>query len=380
MIRNVYFVQNLHGIQYFLSLYEPEQSNLIAMSDEKSLHQFLQDIMPNERKIVVPRVPFERLPLRRHAFRRLVHFCLWRIRYTGLLREVLPLAKAYFFGSGGSIHFFILLGYLSRRGVEIKYVDAHSAHFHQERIESPHFSSRLYLWFLSTMAGIRLTRYRTRYWDYLGLANWVEPVTYRPDSWDHLAMKYGWTFQNESQNAILLIDGPIQSFNNIGAGVNIEETQRNLVCYFSELLNKGIQIHLKPHYDAEGVNSFSGTSLEKKVRILPESFPVELIMNAYQEVYFFCSVSGSTPIQGKKYSLANLVVFNSEERKDLFRKLCEDDFGEEITKVEFITIPQVTVDLSHDVAKWVNSHWSKQKLSQFVENAIREEMAKQYGQ
>ncbi|MFQ6116585.1 MAG: hypothetical protein ACE5NG_21225 [bacterium] len=337
MIENVYFVESLHGIQYFLSLCKAEQSNLIVMGENRSLHQFIQDIMPNERKITIPRIP----RLNFHPYKLSYYFSFfwlvccflfWRIYYTRFLKEIRPPAKAFFFARDGSEHFYIVLGYLARRGVQINYVDALSANYYAEPIEEQRFRSRLYLWFLGRVGGIQLARFRARLKEKLGLVNCFEPMPHTPDSWQLLSKKYRWNYRSEAENAILVVDRPIQAYR----GVNVEKTQQNLIRFFSEFLGKGVQIHLKPHYSWPAINSFSGTNVEEKIKILPRYFPVELIMNQYQEVYLFTSASGSIPIEGKKYSLARLVVFDSKDEEDTFWKICEDNFGEEIAKVEFV--------------------------------------------
>lgn len=323
MTKNIYFVQNFHGIQHFLSLYEPGEQNLIVISNNKSLRQFLQEIMPNEEKIIVHQIPANFLGLE-HPF---YFFLFWRIYYGRLLKKIMPPAKAYFFSKTGNEHFYILIGYLARKGIDIKYVDAFGGNFYEERIEDQHLLSRLYLRILSIMGGVRLAKFQIRYGQCLGLANCVEPMNYRPNTWEFLSKKYHWTYKNESKNAILLVDDP-------RPGLNIKKTQQNLICFFTRLLNKGVQIHLKPHCDAPGINSFNGTFLEKEIKILPAYFPVELIMNQYQEVYSFLSFSDTAPIKGEKYSLAKLLVFNSKEEEALFWKSFGDIFGKEITKVK----------------------------------------------
>lgn len=335
MIENVYFVENLHGIQYFLSLYDPTKSNLIVMGHYKALHQFLQEIMPNERKIVIPLIPdYHRRRL--GWLRRLWVFFRWRIKYSRLLREVKPPAKAWFLSKYANEHFFIPLGCLSRRGVELKFVDATSIGFPAELVEDQNLFSRLYVWLLGIVGGVRFIKARCRvhFWQGLGLASGFETVDYTPDSWQLLSQKYQRAFGIESENAVLIVDDPIQHF----PGINVGETQKRLVSFVSGLLEKDLQVHLKPHYGGD-VNSFSGTCLEDQIRILPRFFPVELILNRYQEVYWlFSSASGACPIDGKKYSLANLVVFDSKEKEGLFWELCSNHFGDERAKVEFVNL------------------------------------------
>jgi len=340
-VKNIYFVQNFHGIQYFLSLYKPTESNLIVMGEPKSLHKFFQEIMPTENKTIVPT-----LLLRRHRLLvQLYYIFLWRIRYTRLFKEIKPPAKAYCFHKGGDIHFYILLGYLSKRGVDIEnYITINNSKQKQmENRKRLHMLHQLYqlpqkllTLLLNIVAGIKPTT-PGPFGIYSNL-NRVKLVDYRPLSWGLLSKKYHWAYNSDFKNAILIVDDPIQDH----IGVNLKKTQENLISFFTPLSNNGIKIHLKPHYGptyhASSVNSFSGTSFKEQIRILPEYFPVELIMNQYQEVYCFASISSRTPIKGKKYSLANLIEFNSKENKDLFWKLLKDNYSEEITKIEYVNI------------------------------------------
>lgn len=355
MIENVYFVENLHGIQYFLSSCELNESNLVVMSENRSLHQFLREIMPNENKIAICGLrltPYpsltESLSSTRHSLPsrllrkiyylrlpvyQLFHVLFWRIYYTRLLKGIRPPAKAYFFSKCESLHFFVLLGYLARKGIDIRFIDGISESFYMERIEEQHLFPRFYLWVLGLAAGVKLARAQARYWQFLELVDSIHPTACHLDSWELLAEKYHWAHINRDRDAILLVDGPIQTI----SGANIKDTQKNLVRFFTPFLEKGVQIHLKPHYNHPEIDSFDGTQLGDEIKKLPSYFPVELIMNHYQSVYFFASVSGSTPIKGKKCSLANLMVFNSEEKRDLFWKLCQDDFSKEMGVIEFVT-------------------------------------------
>lgn len=339
-IKNIYFIQNLHGIQYFLSAYNPSESNLVVISRtrNKSLQKFLQEIMPNEKIIVVPYLTIPRHPLLKLPFA--FYVFLWRIRYTKLFRKVKSTAKAYCLHEGGPFHFFILLAYLSGKGVEIKNFIPHLAD--ASRLRRNHVTGKFYVEdqqlpllpriFLALTNAAAGTGTKLKYFNiYSGLKN-AEIVDYRPLSWDLLAKKYRWNYKNNTENAILLVSCSTKDY----PGINGRETKKNLVPFFTEILDKGMKIHAKPHYGDVEADLFHGTPLENKIEILPEYFPVELIMNQYKEVYFFASFSCSTPIRGKKYSLAKLVVFNSKESKDRYWKYIRDNYGNEAANIEFL--------------------------------------------
>lgn len=354
MIKKVYFVKNLHGIRYFLSLYEPSDEHLIIVGKNASLQQFLREILPYENKIPIGNLrltPYSSLTeslnstprslpsrwLRRMYYLfvpiyQACHVLLSRIYYASLLRGIKAPAEAYLFSKSGSLEFLVMASCLRKKGIDIRFVDAISEGFYLERVEEQSFLSRFYLWTSSLAAGVKLAMGRARYWQSFELANPILPTVCQPDSWERLAEKYRWTHINGDTDAILLVDGPIQLFR----GVNIKDTQENLIGFFAQFLDNGVQIHLKLHYNHPEISSFDGTQLEDKIKKLPAYFPAELIMNHYERVYLFGSSSGSAPIKGKKYSLANLVVFDSEEERDLFRKLYQDSFSKEIGVIEFV--------------------------------------------
>ena len=90
-IEKVYFLQNMDGIKYFLSMYQHEESSLIVMSEEAgSLIQFLQEIMPNQRKITIPRIPISYIPPKELFEEQKSQFIAWRERYKNILDEVIP--------------------------------------------------------------------------------------------------------------------------------------------------------------------------------------------------------------------------------------------------------------------------------------------------
>ena len=327
MIENVYFVNNYLGIGHFLSLYEPAASNLIVTSQHGSLRKLLDEIMPEAKKVVIPSMPRVMDPLRR-----LHQVVLRRTRQTELLKDITPSATAYYFIEIGAVHFFVALGYLSRRQVDTRFVDAISEGYHYERKSTKEvaLTTRFYLWVLSQAAGVRLTWMKTHNKDWLGLQEPVMPMPYSPDPWESIVNKYTFSYRNHSRDAILLVDAPIQGLRR----VNIPKSQENLVQFMTQLLDQGIQIHIKPHPTHPDRSSFDGAHLSDKITFLPAHYPVEMLMHQYQKVYFFMSASGAAPFSGKKYSLANLLEFSSEEARDAFWTTYRDVLGEDCELVD----------------------------------------------
>jgi hypothetical protein len=334
MIENVYFVNNYFGIWHFLSLYEPEASNLIVTSQHGSLRKLLDEIMPEAKRVVIPSMPRVMHPLRR-----LYQVFLRRTRQAGLLKDVTSSATAYYFTEFGAVQFYIAQGYLSRKHVDTRFVDAISANFYYERRPSNELklTTRFYLWVLSQASGVRLTWMKTHNKDWLGLQEPVMPMPYSPDPWEAIVNKYGLSYRNHSSDSILLVDAPIQLL----AGVDIAKSQTNLVRFASQLLDRGQRIHLKPHPGAPDKSSFDGTSIRDEITFVPAHYPVEMLMHQYQEVYYFMSASGSVPFSGKKYSLGRLLEFSSEEARDAFWTTYKDEFGEECELVEMVDLGKV---------------------------------------
>jgi hypothetical protein len=334
MIENVYFVNNYHGIWHFLSLYEPEASNLIVTSQHGSLRKLLDEIMPEAKKVVIPSMPRVMHPLKR-----LYQVFLRRTRQAELLKDVASSATAYYFTEIGAVHFFIALGYLSRRQIDTRFVDAISEVYHYERkpTKDVALTTRFYLWVLSQASGARLTWMKTHNKDWLGLQEPVKPMPYSPDPWEAIVNKYRLSYRNHSSDSILLVDAPIQGL----GSVNIPKSQENLVQFMTQLLDQGLQIHIKPHPTYPDLSSFDGTYLRDKITFVPAHYPVEMLMHQYQEVYYFMSASGSVPFSGKKYSLASLLEFSSEEARDAFWTSYKDVLSEECTRMEMVDLGKV---------------------------------------
>jgi len=168
----------------------------------------------------------------------------------------------------------------------------------------------------------------------IGLEDHISPMKCLPMSWSDISEKYRWQFKRKTQNAVLFIDCTLQSV----IGLDPHLSQRNVVDFFSQLIDKGVAIHLKSHQGHQQ-NTFSGTELENKVEILPTFYPVELIMDYYQEVYGINSAALRYPIKGKKLALVKLLVFTSQERESILNNTFRINVGTEINNIELLESP-----------------------------------------
>lgn len=309
----VYFVENFHGIQYFLSLITPAEENLIITSGNPHLERFLDDILPRQERMIIPRIPCYRFFI--------LPFLLlfWRWRYSRILSEKNP-NEAYFFGKGCNLHFFTVFRFFQTRGRSIRFVDGSGGKFKEELILETSILQKAYNKLLSLCCGQQLARYQCWAWNHIGLASFPETEQINLLDWRDIANKFNFSAE-KLNNAALLVDGPIQDI----PGVDIKKTQTNLVNYFTENVNK--DIHLKMHINYD-YNSFSGTSIEKNLTLLPRHIPAELIILRYNEIYFFSSASCYGHHDDKKlYSLSKLLVFNLQGAEANYWKLFNDYYS-----------------------------------------------------
>ena len=71
--------------------------------------------------------------------------------------------------------------------------------------------------------------------------------------------------------------------------------------------------------------------------VLEASVPAEVYIEFYDEIYFFSSLSAAFKCKGKKYSLAPLIAFLSEDEKERFLTIQKLKFGDEIDNIEFVS-------------------------------------------
>lgn len=311
----IYFVENFHGIQYFLSIVEPMERNLIVTSGNKHLKCFLDDVLPNQKRIVIPRIPCHRFFIMPFLL------VLWRIKYS----RIFPMKNqgdAFFFSKGNNLHFFSVFRSLQKKGCNLHFIDGSGGKFNEKLIQEESVLQKIYNSILGMCCGQEIVRYQCRAWTHFGLKNFPVPMQTEPLSWERIADKFGAPKEKE-KNAILIVDGPIQDI----SGVDVAKTQANLLQYFSENVKK--EIHLKPHISYER-HSFSGTPFEKMIKILPKHIPAELVMLRYDDIYFFSSAACYGEGKATKTSLAKLLAFDDEDAKDAFWKLFSDYYGDKV--------------------------------------------------
>ena len=346
MYKNIYFIP-YGSLRYFLSIIEPGKSNLIIIQDTPQLRQFVSEALPNETLIASPRIASRRIPVnsKKRLLQRMLDILICRFQIPEPLKNISPQAKVFLFQEVGYLSFFILCKYLQRKGVEVNFVDFGNPVNHKHKITITHLpmSLRVELWFLQLLSGIQLAWFEAPYKKKLkmiGLSNHLEPMKVSPMSWNEISRKHNLCFGIDTKNAVLFIDVTLQTV----IGIDVKRSQQNVVDFISQLIDKGVVIHVKGHQGTP-LNSFSGTLLENKVQILPTYYPVELIMDYYQEVYGIISNSLSNPIKGKKFSLANLLVFKSETRVADFNRAYKVACGKEIGNISMI---EHSCPLNHD--------------------------------
>ena len=346
MFENIYFIP-FGSLRYFLSIIEPGNSNLIIIQDTPHLRQFVSEALPDETLIASPIIGARRIPInkKRRFLRLILDILVCRFQIPKALENVSPHAKVFLFQEAGCLSFFILCKYLQRKGAEVNFVDFGNLINHEHKIPVNQLSRAflIELWFLQLLSGIQLAWYEAPYKKKIkmvGLKNHLEPMKVSPLLWSEISRKHNLWFGIDTKNAVLFIDCTLQKFR----GIDVNRSQQNLVDFVSQLIDKGVVVHVKGH-QGEQLNSFSGTVLEHEIQILPTYYPVELIMDYYQEVYGINSASLGNPIKGRKFSLANLMVFKSEEREEDFKMVYKTVCVEEIENINLVECPS---PLNHD--------------------------------
>mgnify|MGYP006427304219 CR=1 FL=1 len=333
MFKNIYFV-TYGSLRYFLSIIEPGKSNLIVMQDFEPLKQFLSEILPDETLITSKAIESGRISMnsKKRFLQRMLDILICRFQIPEPLKDISPQAKVFFFLEVG-LSFFIIFKYLQKKGALFNFVDPGHPIKRKHKIPRSRLPKALQfeLWFLELLSGVQLEWFEVPHKKkptILGLKNHFDPIKVSPMSWSEISRKHNWCFGIDTKNAALFIDCSLQEIQ----GIDAKCSQQNLVDFCSKLIDKGMTIHIKCHQGFP-LNSFFGTALEHKIEILPTYFPVELIMDHYNEVYGIISSSLAYPINGKKFSLAKLLVFNSEEKMEVFKRAYNATCGKDVEMV-----------------------------------------------
>lgn len=336
MIKNVFFIQNLVRLNYFLTLYQPHEENLLIINNDNSLNRFFHQTFSHTKIITIPPIPNQDFRnYRQNRWKLLMDCFSFRVHYTQILKAVAPKANVYFFAKAGQTQFFILLGYLFKQGMNLNYVDRCEKN-KLSNVSNNHLRlvDRLFLFLLSWICGIQLiwTRKYTGKIHLLGWGQKVEELSLVPDDWEKFAHYF--QISSAGNNKILWVDGPMQSMK----GLDPAQTQAKFIAFLQSLLEEGVQIDLKPHPDYPHLHSLQGTEIEKKINLLPSYFPIELLMSNYEKVYIMCNHSNTlhAPFQGEKYSLSNLLVFQSAQQYQRYQELCERNQAGKVTNLKYV--------------------------------------------
>lgn len=312
----VYFLDKIFGINHFLTLYNPDESNLIVMSEDQSLGAFFHDVLPDQVIRRVPRIPINYFPGPGEFPAQLSQINAWCKEYRNLLNDIQPPTKIFFFSKANTPHFFVLLADLKKRGLDIEYINPVPSSFTIERIEKTSLPEVSYqhLQDLEKIIECPLYVYKYPLWLDFGIGEEYKSRTITPLSWEILGKTYAWKKPDDSDDAVLLIDGPLEVF----GGLNMSTSTEHIVNFLLKLIGRGKKIHIKPHYDERLIgHSLTGTILEDKVFVLPKYFPSEILVHHYGEIYGFNSMTLLSPTNGRKFTMSKLLVFNSKEHEDL---------------------------------------------------------------
>jgi len=335
----VYFLENNYGIKKFLSLYNPNESNLVIISKEAiSLNNVLTALLPNQEIIRIPRIPTNYIPPEQQFEKQIEEIVQFSNQYKNYLNFIEPPSEIIFFTFHNIFHFYVLLSELMKRLQVTFYniiVGNDNDAFQPFDIKSIPLSYQQHFMKLKELIGFELIPFKGYNFNTLALKIFEKAKEVHDVKWREIANKFSIEKYNINKDAALIIDSPI--FDGAPAGVDPEKTQNNLIPFFKKQFQKGKSFHLKPHYD-ERCNSISlqGTEFENKIKVLPKYLPVELIMDQYDEVY---SISGfSTAIYDqfscRIFSLSMLIDFRTYEEKQHFWNIFNIKFKKNYSLVQ----------------------------------------------
>jgi hypothetical protein len=327
---NIYFPGNFPSYQCFLSVYEKESKNLIVLGDNKSPNTFLREFFPSVSNIYIPNFITGRWSPIKTFFVSLY--------YKHKIKKILPIKNAYFFSHIQNIMYYSVLNYLKENNVKIHFIEGAKGTYQADKItEHLDTKNKIRLWMLGKAVGEKVAIYNMQSaFNMFGLNTKPEESIFNLLSWDEIREKFSYNKKKIKDNVVLVVDLPIQKLPSAKININVQKTQSNLITYFSSVINKGREIHLKPHYNTtNGMNSFQGTDFQDNIKILPHCMPVELILNQYREVYFFTSITLDVPLQWKKKTLINLIEFESSKDKKKLMDVFYINARNELNSLQF---------------------------------------------
>ena len=357
-LKRVERVYSFHGyvdLKYFFSIFDPDKRSLVIVSDVVAKCPFLSDVVGEDQIISLidppyfghPHPPLITWP------RHFLPFLDAAIKLRWLFRFTNGKAEAFMLNDFNVFTIFVLTEVFRRKNIKVKHIDT-CAWLRTERSSDvlirsrgPQFKKHLNI--LSRIAGTEITEgiYRpiaagpddpghpasATAVGYV-LADSMEKIEIAVTPWDKLIERFNLGRYAPGENAVLVID---TLFAEAWPKVDRTRTYERTANYFASKLRNDQRIHFKPHYLSPGSNVFQSTVIEGKVDVLEASVPAEVYMEFYDEIYFFSSLSAAFKCKGKKYSLAPLIAFLSEDEKERFLTIQKLKFGDEIDNIELVS-------------------------------------------
>jgi len=331
MKKVVYFIENLSQINCFLSLYSKDDENWLVLAENQPLKEFVRVVFPQEKVLTVERIPYwENDSLYKEQ--------IVRAKQNLSQFECLTaMDQCVFFNEIESLHFHIIVDFLSCEGVPVYVVDA----FKRFRHLMPHVpykdlntKQQDFLDTVNALVGFDVHQFRVNHtWDMFGLIDLYEKLEVERLSWHAIAQKLEYSYDTVGENPALLIDAPIHKFG--VHGIDLEATQDNVVNFFSQLVDDGVPLYVKPNPSSDRT-SIDGTLLEKKVHFIQKNFPVELIMHQFSSIYFFSSSTSSVSVDGQMYCLMDLVQFDDRKGREEAYEILLASLGSNYERTEFV--------------------------------------------
>ena len=356
-VERVYSFYGYGDLKYFFSIFDPDKRSLVIVSDVVAKCPFLSDVVGEDQIISLIDPPYfghPHPPLKTWP-RHFLPFLDAAIKLRWLFRFTNGKAEAFMLNDFNVFTIFVLIEVFRRKNIKVKHIDTcpwlRTERSSDDLIRSRGPRFKKYLNTLSRIAGTEITEgiYRpiAAGRDDPGHPASVTAVGYAladPMEKNEIAIavapysklieRFNLGRYAPGEDAVLVIETP---FAEAWPKVDRTRTYERTANYFASKLRNDQRIHFKPHYRSPGSEVFQGTVIEGKVDVLEASVPAEVYIEFYDEIYFFSSSSAASKCKGKKYSLAPLIVFLSEDEKERFLTLQKLKFGDEIDNIEFVS-------------------------------------------
>jgi hypothetical protein len=302
---DIYFLGSYLCLRHFLSAWEPGVRTLILVNENANLVHFL--------RLTLPQGEVEIVELAEHSWGLRSFLSLIRLRrqLVRRLKAIQSPGKVTFFCNGYTLNFFMLIEELARLGWDVRFINA-EPHLPLQKI-TPSLRLRTRLLLIRIFLRTHVDFAKNQWWVTflylrfsdsaagLGILDWSD--IYRKIEYQRLSIP---------QEGILFIDAPLQHYQ----GIDISRSQESLCRWIDRYIPKDMPIFLKAHPRAIG-HSFTGTRLEKRVRLLPAFIPAEILL-LERELCFLFTTSAVNAFTGRIISLAKALVFLDEEGQSKF--------------------------------------------------------------